>query len=730
MFTSIYIYIGVAHKAKQRRNKSVVPPTHETVDNVSGDRGAREVYPGTVETALPAVQDDRIGSTALVVHNDQEAGSQENIDAQCKEATVGGTIEVVLGCPSPIGSQEGTPEGVSLQKDNPIPLITCEDQVASQDPLATVTAFYEIRQVDAALVGTFTPVTKRSGKQPLKCLGFSMDFIHNERMGKNPNLWIVWRDSLSKPVVYSTSNQQVTVFMDVRGEKNFLSTVHASNFRALRRDLWVDLLSEPISALPWIVLGDFNVTVLASEKRGPSAFHIGSAMDFAAFLDSSSVLPLPSKGNKFTWSNSRKGGNATAVLDRSFCNPAWLDRYHDAYQWVLLMFVSDHSPIVIFSDSVPKPVNCPFQVATFLKLKRLKVNLRAWSRSAFPNVNIEVDRARAALQDAQEVMETVGSTEYLILCESQAKQEYINAITLQEKLWSEKSRVRVLTYGDRNTRFFHLVTKIRCSKNLIQVLKKADGTVLNDGPQISTYITEFYEAFHKRVTIEAQPEILSCIPTVISKDDNDFLTAVLSREEIKVATFDLDPDSAPSPDGFPGAFYRSCWDIIERAMCRAISNFFIDGIITKGVNSNFITLIPKVEEAIALDKFRPICVGNFLYKLIPKILATRLSGFLPTLILEEQGAFQKGKVIFSNICVASELTNSLHVKSYGGGMGLKLDIQKAYDTMEWEFMFDVMKKFGFNNRWVNMIHQLLSSARLSILLNGGPVGFFGVDRGL
>ncbi|XP_043699939.1 uncharacterized protein LOC122650603 [Telopea speciosissima] len=527
-------------------------------------------------------------------------------------------------------------------------------------------------------------------------MGFCVDFIHNERVGKNPNLWIIWRNSFSKPVVYSSSDQQITIFMEVRSKKFFLLAVHASSLRARRRDLWVHLSSQPISSLPWLVVGDFNATLLASEKRGPGAFHTGVAMDFAAFLDSTSLLPLPSKGNRFTGSNNRKQGNASVVLDRSLCNHAWLDHYHDAYQRL------EHKDFaaVVRQSWGGYVSGSPFYVVT-QKLKGLKVALIGWSRAAFPNVNIEVDRARAALEDAQEIMETVGTTE-----------------------------IQALTCGDRNTRFFHLATKIRHSKNLVRVLKKADGTVLNDGPQINTYVTEYYEAFHKRVTTEAWLDILSCIPSIISANDNIFLTAVPSREEIKATTFDLDPDSAPGLDGFPGAFYRSCWEIIESDVCRAVSRFFVDGIITKGINNNFIMLIPKVEEALTLDKFRPICVGNFLYKLIPKILATRLSGFLPRLISEEQGAFQKGKVIFSNICVASELTNILHMKSYGGGMGLKLDIQKAYDSMEWDFMFNVMRKFGFNNKWVNMIYQLLSSAWLSILLNGGPIGFFGVERGL
>ncbi|XP_042510788.1 uncharacterized mitochondrial protein AtMg01250-like [Macadamia integrifolia] len=68
-------------------------------------------------------------------------------------------------------------------------------------------------------------------------------------------------------------------------------------------------------------------------------------------------------------------------------------------------------------------------------------------------------------------------------------------------------------------------------------------------------------------------------------------------------------------------------------------------------------------------------------------------------------------------------------RSFGGSMGLKLDVQKAFDTLDWQFLFDVLKKFGFHAKWIDWIQKILESTRLSIVVNGGPVGFFGVERG-
>ncbi|XP_042486761.1 uncharacterized protein LOC122066986, partial [Macadamia integrifolia] len=104
-------------------------------------------------------------------------------------------------------------------------------------------------------------------------------------------------------------------------------------------------------------------------------------------------------------------------------------------------------------------------------------------------------------------------------------------------------------------------------------------------------------------------------------------------------------------------------------------------------------------------------------------MALRVSPMLSKLIYEEQGAFQQGKIIFANIGLASELINIVHTSVRGGGMGLKLEVQKTYDTLSWEFLFSIMKTFGFSDRWIGWIHQILLTSKISVLLNGGPVGY-------
>ncbi|XP_042485314.1 uncharacterized protein LOC122065562 [Macadamia integrifolia] len=271
---------------------------------------------------------------------------------------------------------------------------------------------------------------------------------------------------------------------------------------------------------------------------------------------------------------------------------------------------------------------------------------------------------------------------------------------------------------------------MRRMKNSFKYLKTDDGTLISDKAHLEEYVTGYYGLFHKGIPLTDHMDLLQCIPKVLEERDRGRLDGIPSDTEIKGAVWDLDPDSAPGPAGFPEAFYKSCWDIISSDVCRAIKWFFKTSFMPYGINNNFLVLIPKTEEALSLDKFRPLCMGNFFYKIISKVLTMRLTRVLPKIIFEEQGAFQKGKIIHSNISLASELANMMFASTRGGGMGLKIDIQKVFETISWNFIFHILRRFGFFEKWISWIYQILASARISVLLNGGPVGYLSVERGL
>jgi hypothetical protein len=91
---------------------------------------------------------------------------------------------------------------------------------------------------------------------------------------------------------------------------------------------------------------------------------------------------------------------------------------------------------------------------------------------------------------------------------------------------------------------------------------------------------------------------------------------------------------------------------------------------------------------------------------------------MPDLISAEQHGFIHGRDIKNYLCIASEAANLLHNKSFGGNLALKIDITKAFDTLDWQFLLKVLKKFGFNEKFCNWVHVIFQSAFLSISING------------
>jgi len=141
-------------------------------------------------------------------------------------------------------------------------------------------------------------------------------------------------------------------------------------------------------------------------------------------------------------------------------------------------------------------------------------------------------------------------------------------------------------------------------------------------------------------------------------------------------------------------------------------------------------LIPKVPGASSMGDYRPIALANFLFKIVTKIVADRLAGITTRIISMEQRGYVRDRNISDCIIIASEAINSLGKNQYGGNIALKVDIAKAFDTLDWNFLMMVLSNFGFSTIFVNWILIIINSARLSILVNGKAVGFFSCTRGV
>eukprot|EP00253_Pinus_taeda_P020626 PITA_20626 len=200
-------------------------------------------------------------------------------------------------------------------------------------------------------------------------------------------------------------------------------------------------------------------------------------------------------------------------------------------------------------------------------------------------------------------------------------------------------------------------------------------------------------------------------------------------EEVEEAVRSMPNDKAPGPDGFTINFYKVCWEIVKNDIWEIVEDSRRSKTILKSLNSTFITLVPKVEEANTPEKFRPIALCNVIYKIISKVIANRLKMILPGIISQEQSGYVEGRQILDNILLAQEMIHSLHSRKVPG-MLMQLDLSKAYDKVSWTYLEAILKAFGFSQPWIKWVLELMKSTRYSILVNGTPSTPFSPLRGI
>lgn len=147
----------------------------------------------------------------------------------------------------------------------------------------------------------------------------------------------------------------------------------------------------------------------------------------------------------------------------------------------------------------------------------------------------------------------------------------------------------------------------------------------------------------------------------------------------------------------------------------------------KGVNHTVLTLIPKVKDVQTMKDLRPISLCNMLYKVISKILTSRLQPYMNSIIGDEQSAFIRGKLISDNILLNHDLKQKRYGKNFN--MPLKLDVNKAYDCVQWSYLHHVLTCLGFHVTWITIM-DCVTSVTYSVQINGHRSSFFAPSRGL
>lgn len=193
---------------------------------------------------------------------------------------------------------------------------------------------------------------------------------------------------------------------------------------------------------------------------------------------------------------------------------------------------------------------------------------------------------------------------------------------------------------------------------------------------------------------------------------------------------DLAADKAPSPDGFIGVFFKRSWGVIKDDLMAALQYFYqLHDQHLLHLNTAHLVLIPKKPDAKAIGDFRPISLTHSISKLFSKVLACRLAPVLNNIVSRAQSAFIKNRSIHDNFMYTQNLIRALH-RDKRHGLFLKLDIAKAFDSVRWDYLMEVLEQMGFGWRWREWITMLLSSGSTAVMLNGARGRWYKHFRGL
>lgn len=211
--------------------------------------------------------------------------------------------------------------------------------------------------------------------------------------------------------------------------------------------------------------------------------------------------------------------------------------------------------------------------------------------------------------------------------------------------------------------------------------------------------------------------------------DYQGLETIPNHDDIKRAVFSFKPTKAPGPDGIHPLFYQKYWDILGNFVEKFCENIFTTCTMDEKVNTTYRCLIPKCNNATNLRNFRPIGLCITQYKIITKIITDRMKHHLNNIISPTQLRFLTNRRASDNAIIVQEyITYFSKMKGKKSNMILKINLEKAFDRIEWSFVRQALHFFNFPPNLIKLIMSCISTSSISIFINGGKTEYFKPTR--
>ena len=421
----------------------------------------------------------------------------------------------------------------------------------------------------------------------------------------------------------------------------------------------------------------------------------------------------------------------------------------------LPFLASDHAPVYLqlCLDVVRDPSRRPFWFeAAWLKhssfqdllsaswnailntpaaLEEMKVKLKKWNRDVIGDTKKKKENLMLEIKAVQDMLD-VSQSDDLLRKEDESLKAFDVVLKQEELVWFQKFREKWINDGDRNTSFFHTSTIIRRRHNRIEKLRNDDDVWISSAQELENLTVNYYKRLY---SLDDVPIEFHELPRFgfekLNGEEVVSLNKPFLEGEVEQAIRSMGRFKAPGPDGYKPLFYHDCWETVGESVVRFVLNFFETGNLPPETNDALVVLIAKVGKPEKITQFRPISLCNVLFKTITKTMVLRLKRVIGKLIGPAQASFIPERLSQDNIMIVQEAFHSMRrKKGRKGWMLLKLDLEKAYDRIRWDFLADTLIAASFEECWINWIMAYVRDPSMTILWNGEKTKSFTPSRGL
>ncbi|KAJ9544401.1 hypothetical protein OSB04_024108 [Centaurea solstitialis] len=592
------------------------------------------------------------------------------------------------------------------------------------------------------------------------CWGMgNVDFEFVPSLGRSGGIISIWdANSFLKESVFHDQH-----FLAIKGrwlQNNKpcgIINVYAPNSLSEREALWskLSLVVGADQNLGWVIGGDFNEVRRADERCGSTFVPRGAAM-FNNFIASLDLVEPSMGGRKYTWASA--DGQKCSKLDRFLLSRPFLDAWSNPGVFALPRWFSDHNPITLDTgqldfghvpfkffnswiniDSLAMVVSqswtsWPANDSNLTdiqrlcgKLKRTKEEIKRWRKDVCGGGGKFLEDLKKRYNTLEMIEDSIGLSDMdrSEMISTLGKIRELEERELQDA--KQKAKVGWLKNGDENSRFFHGIVNNRRAKKWVHGLS-IDGIWTSDPSLLKSHIFNFFQDKFKDQPGE-KFSFRSSFLRKLSRDQSFNLEAPITNTEVKNAVWSCGGDKAPGPDGFSFAFLRKFWELVGNDFYKALKDFEDNPSHIAASNASFIALVPKAKDPLRINENRPIHLMGCVSKVISKVLADRLKLVVGDIISPVQTAFVKGRQILDGPLIVNEiiswakrLKNKLFI--------FKVDFEKAFDNIRWNFLWEILDQMNFGRRWISWIKGIICTAKVSVLVNGSPTNQFGLEKGV